>query len=84
MTKTIDITTLNNSIQAVIALTEGGDEIVLEKNGAPVVKITPYSGSPTNPRSKRILGLGTGKGYFMSEDFDDELPDEFWGFEKEL
>lgn len=84
MTKTIDITTLNNSIQAVIALTEGGDEIVLEKNGAPVVKITPYSGSPTNPHSKRILGLGTGKGYFMSEDFDDELPDEFWGFEKEL
>jgi hypothetical protein len=39
--------------------------------------------SPT-PKQPRILGLhehlGTG---WMSEDFDAELPDEFWGFDKE-
>jgi hypothetical protein len=32
-----------------------------------------------NPENtKRIAGLHEGKGW-ISEDFDDELPDEFWG-----
>jgi Antitoxin of toxin-antitoxin stability system len=80
---TVDINELKNSIQAVIALTKDGDEIVLEENGEPIVKVIPFE-EPVEPVKKRILGLGSGKGYFMSEDFDDELPDEFWGFDKEL
>ena len=33
----------------------------------------------------RILGLHAGRAeYWMSEDFDAELPDEFWGFNKDL
>ena len=82
MTKTIDITTLNNSIKAVIALTKNGDDVVLEENGAPVVKIIPYPGPTEKNITARVLGLGTGIGFFMSEDFDEELPDEFWGFDK--
>lgn len=83
MTKTVDIRELKNSIQAVIALTRGGDEIVLEENGEPLIKVVSVS-EPQGPVNKRVVGLGSGKGYFMSEDFDDELPDEFWGFDKPL
>ncbi len=33
---------------------------------------------PTPQSNQRILGLQKGK-VWVSEDFDDELPDEFWG-----
>lgn len=79
MTKTVSIDEV--SIQTVIALTRNGDEVVLEENGEPLAKVTPIE----KPEQKqRVLGLGRGEGYFMSEDFDDELPDKFWGFDKEL
>jgi len=71
---------VQNSVQTLIALTKNGDEIVLEENGEAIAKITPIA---KPERKKRILGLGK-NGYFMSDDFDDELPDEFWGFDKEL
>ena len=70
MTRTININEVDNSFQAVIALTRDGDEVVIEENGQPLVKITPL----TKPETKqRVLGLGAEKGYFMSDDFDDEL-----------
>lgn len=84
MTKTVNINDVHNSVQTVIALTKDGDEVVLEENGKPIVKITPISETERPFASQRVLGLGKGKGYFMSDDFDDELPDEFWGFDKEL
>lgn len=79
MTRTINIDEVKNSIQAVIALTRNGDEIIIEENGEPVVKVTPIE-KPENIKKERVLGLGVGRGegYFMSEDFNDELPDEFW------
>lgn len=81
MTKTISLSE-DISIQAVIALTRNGDEVVIEENGTPLAKITPIEN--IDKPKKRVLGLGSGDGYFMSDDFDDELPDEFWGFDKEL
>ncbi len=79
MTKTVSLDDV--SIQTVIALTRNGDEVIVEENGEPVAKVTPIE----KPEPKRrVLGLGAEKGYFMSDDFDHELPDEFWGFDKEL
>jgi antitoxin (DNA-binding transcriptional repressor) of toxin-antitoxin stability system len=72
------------SIQTVINYTKNGDEIVLEENGKPFAKITPIETSNEKQATQRIAGLGKGDKYFMSDDFDDELPDEFWGFDKEL
>ena len=69
------------SMQTVIALTRNGDEIVLEENGEPLAKITPIE--KPKQLKPRIAGLGKGT-MWMSDDFDDELPDEFWGFDKEL
>ncbi|HEY8559637.1 MAG TPA: hypothetical protein VIL74_04475 [Pyrinomonadaceae bacterium] len=65
-----------------IALTKNGDEVVIEQNGEPIAKITPIVEEKKIKLKQRILGLGTGKGYFMSDDFNDEVPDEFWGFDK--
>jgi antitoxin (DNA-binding transcriptional repressor) of toxin-antitoxin stability system len=78
MTKTVSLNEI--SIETVIALARNGDEVIVEENGEPVAKITPIE--RPEPR-QRVLGLGKDEGYFMSEDFDDELPDEFWGFDKE-
>ncbi len=77
MTKTVSINEVKDSIQVVIDLTKNGDEIVIEENGKPIVKITPLA---KPERKERVLGLGNGD-YYMSKDFDDELPDEFWDFD---
>lgn len=84
MTRTLNVNEINNSIQAVLALTKNGDEVVLEENGNLVAKVTPI-GTVEKPENlpPRIAGLREGRSW-MSDDFDDELPDEFWGFDKEL
>jgi antitoxin (DNA-binding transcriptional repressor) of toxin-antitoxin stability system len=79
MTKTLSINEV--SMQTIIALTRNGDEIVLEENGEPLVKITPIE--KPQDQKPRIAGLGKGT-MWMSEDFDEELPDEFWGFDRDL
>jgi len=80
MTRTISISEIQNSAQAIIDLTRNGDEIVIEENGNPVAKVTPIE---KHEPKQRVLGLGMGKEYFMSDDFNDELPDEFWGWDEE-
>lgn len=74
MTRKISISEIQNSAQAIIDLTRNGDEIIIEENGEPLAKVTPIE--KHEPR-QRVLGLGMGKEYFMSDDFNDELPDEF-------
>ena len=76
MTKTVSINEIQNSVQALIDLTKNGDEIVIEENGKPIAKITPIVETEQTEPKQRVFGLG--KGYWMSEDFDDELPEEFW------
>jgi prevent-host-death family protein len=84
MTRTISISEIQNSAQAIIDLTRNGDEIVIEENGNPVAKVTPIKPiEKTENLRPRIAGLREGRSW-MSDDFDDELPDEFWGFDKEL
>lgn len=81
MTKTLSVNEI--SIQTVIKSAKNSDEIVLEENGKPIAKITPIVEVKKIQPKQRILGLGEGTTW-MSDDFDDELPDEFWGFDKEF
>ena len=81
MTKTLSINEI--SIQTVIKFAKNGDEIVLEENGKPIAKITPIAEIVETASKQRTAGLGKGT-MWMSDDFDDELPNEFWGFDKEL
>ncbi len=48
-----------------------GEEIVIAKNGIPLVRLTPapFAGQPRKP-------AGVFKVTFMSDDFDDPLPPE--------
>lgn len=80
MVRTLSVNDI--SIEIVIKSAKSGDEIVLEENGKPIAKILPIAEEYIKPK-QRVFGLGKGKTW-MSDDFDDELPDEFWGFDKDL
>jgi prevent-host-death family protein len=86
MTKIVNISEAQTHLPGLLARARtNGDEIILEENGKPIAKITPIAETEESPVPKqRVLGLGRGEGCFMSDDFDDELPDEFLGFDKEL
>lgn len=81
MTKIVSISEAQTQLQGLLALARNGDEVIIEENGEPLARLIPIQ--KTEPK-QRVLGLGGGEGYFMSDDFDEELPDEFWGFDKEL
>jgi prevent-host-death family protein len=82
MTKTVSISEAQTQLPGLLASArDNGDEIIIEENGEPLAKLTPIE--KPQIQKPRIAGLGKGT-MWMSEDFDDELPDEFWGFDKEL
>lgn len=76
----VDIKEAQSKLKSLLTLAREGDEIVIEENGQEIGKITP---SKKLPRSKRVAGLGRGT-ISISDDFNDELPDEFWGIDKEI
>ena len=82
MTKTLSINEVPSLLPGILALAKDGDEIIIEENGHELAKVIPSS--TKNEVKPRKFGRGRPEGYFMSDDFDDELPDEFWGFDKEL
>ena len=98
MTTVVDIEEAQSKLKLLLARVREGDEIVIEENGEKIGTFVPTpkrngGAKPTaglgqqsvDPMGKkpRVLGLGRGT-IWMSEDFNDELPDEFWGFDEEL
>lgn len=82
MTKTLSINEVQKLLPGLLAVAKVGDEIIIEENGQELAKIVPTI--KQGPAKMRHFGRGRPEGYFMSDDFNDELPDEFWGFDKEL
>lgn len=79
MTKTlIEITDLPGHFAEALQRLVRGEEVVITENQVPRAKliITP-SASPPPDGKPRVLGLNAGQ-IWMSDDFDDPLPDEFW------
>ena len=74
MTKIVSISEAQKHLQGLLALARKGDEIIIEENGEPSARLIPIQKSKGN---ERILGLREGQ-VWTSQDFDDELPDEFW------
>ncbi len=72
-TMTVDIKQSPATVAELVALVVGGLEVILEDNGRALARL---SAIPEAPR-QRIAGLHEGQGW-ISEDFDDPLPDEFW------
>jgi antitoxin (DNA-binding transcriptional repressor) of toxin-antitoxin stability system len=78
MTRIVNLSD-NVSMQTVIALTRNGDEVVIEENGEPLARLLPIQ----RPEKKeRVLGLREGQ-VWISDDFDEPLPDSFWLGEEE-
>ncbi len=75
MTKTVSLSEAQTQLKGLLALARNGDEVIIEENGEPSARLIPIQ---KNERLKeRVLGLREGQ-VWTSEDFDDELPDEFW------
>ena len=81
MTTTVTIEEAQIKLKGLLALAREGDEIVIEENGEQVGKI--ISVKDVVDASPRKFGRGKPDGYFISPDFDDELPESFWGFDRE-
>jgi prevent-host-death family protein len=58
-------------LSRLLARVEAGEVITIKRSGKPVAQLCPIP-SP----KRRILGLESGK-IFMSDDFNDDLPEDF-------
>ena len=82
MTVTIDVS--GAQISQLIELAQAGDEIIMARGEVPLVRVTAIE-APTETMAesevptpkKRVTGLGNGTTW-VSDDFDDPLPDSFW------
>lgn len=83
MTKTLSIHDVPTQLIGILARAKAGDEIILEDNGEPLATVSPIEKHKKNGKrvaglgNERILGLREGQAW-TSDDFDDELPDQFW------
>ena len=71
---TVDIRDVQAQWAELLQLVLAGNEVLLTQAQKPVMRLVPV----TNGEKARIAGLHAGMGW-MSEDFDDALPDSFWG-----
>ena len=72
MLRTIDLSITRIDLAKLLEEVQSGTEIILMKGDKEVARIVP-------PRKKqRIPGLHANQGGWISEDFDEPLPDEFW------
>lgn len=80
MIHTIDLQETQGQLVELLALALKGDEVVITENDKPVARLVPAeeTASVRNaPPRKRIAGLNRGS-IWVSDDFDEPLPDEFW------
>jgi prevent-host-death family protein len=71
--KTVNIHEAKTNLSALIAAVEAGEEVVIARANKPVVKLVAMETKPV----QRIPGLHKGE-FYMADDFDAPLPDEFW------
>lgn len=81
--KTVTIEEAERHLGELIEKIDEGDELVISKNDRPVAKLVALPGAkPAEDLPPRTVGDFRGA-LWIAEDFDDPLPDEFWGFDKE-
>lgn len=71
--KTVDINDTKTSLSELVALALEGDEVIIAEDNKPLARLVPVSKS----RPSRIPGLNHGE-IWVSDDFDEPLPDSFW------
>lgn len=73
-TRTVNIHEAKTHLSELLALALEGEEIIISKANKPMVKLVPLE----QPKKSRVMGLHKGEGWFIADDFDAPLPDEFW------
>jgi antitoxin (DNA-binding transcriptional repressor) of toxin-antitoxin stability system len=72
-TKIVTVQEVKDHLLELIGLVEKGEEVVITHDDQPKVKLVPI----VKPPQKRVFGQHRGQ-VWMSPDFDDPLPDDFW------
>ena len=72
--KIIDIREVQTQLGELLSLVLQGREVIFAKDNTPLARLIPIVIPPTKPR---VAGLHKGATW-MSEDFDEPLPDAFW------
>jgi len=72
--KTIEISEVPDQLNELLSLALQGTEIIFAQDNTPLARLTSIAASATKPR---IAGLHQGS-IWISDDFDDPLPDDFW------
>lgn len=75
-TKTIDLEVTPTSLDELLAILQQDSEVLLTKGDMPVARLSRVRSQPAR-KSGRIPGLHAGTTW-VSDDFDEPLPDEFW------
>jgi antitoxin (DNA-binding transcriptional repressor) of toxin-antitoxin stability system len=76
--KTISVHDLSNHLQELLSLLKEGDEVMLVEGNKPLARLVPVE----TALRERVPDLHPGN-FKVSDDFDEELPDEFWLGEEE-
>ena len=74
MATTVNIHQAKTQLSALVKRVQEGEEVIIAKANKPVARLMPFTTQP----KKRIAGLHEGEGFWMADDFDAPLPDEFW------
>lgn len=73
LTKIVDVHEAETNLRELLSMVLKGAEIVLTEGNTPLARLVPIASQAT----PRIAGLHSGA-IWMSEDFDEPLPEEFW------
>ena len=76
MRTTMDINEAKQHLDELLALAKDGNDVFISEGDTTVARITAVSNSSSPPKP-RIAGLHEGA-IWVSDDFDQELPDDFW------
>jgi prevent-host-death family protein len=74
MSTTVNMHEAKTHLSELLALALQGEEVIIAKANKPMARLVPLE----QPKKPRIAGLHAGEGFWMSDDFDEPLPDEFW------
>ena len=78
MSRIVNMHEAKTRLSALVALAEAGEEVIIARDGKPAVRLIPVRAAqdvPQRPKPGFLQGLGT-----VSDDFNDPLPDEYYGF----
>jgi len=75
MTTTMDVEEAKLHLAQLLELAKAGNEVFISEGSTPVARLSAVA--PSLSRKPRVAGLHAGA-IWVSSDFDQELPEEFW------